>query len=159
MEIKIGHSFRPDDTNIKVKCTKQISNWVKWKANIKIVYPCNKKFILCNTDNGTKLKEISWAYFIKVVFKLKNYQFPFMYFSIFKLFFDLLWIWKEKVKTIHPFWQFQQRGLCKKYLCICRQITRIEAMKYARAAYDMGIRYIGGCCGFEPYHIRQSHSK
>jgi len=27
-------------------------------------------------------------------------------------------------------------------------------MKYARAAYDMGIRYIGGCCGFEPYHIR-----
>jgi len=35
-----------------------------------------------------------------------------------------------------------------------RQITRIEAAKYARAAYDMGIRYIGGCCGFEPYHIR-----
>merc|ERR1739846_65018 len=35
-----------------------------------------------------------------------------------------------------------------------RQITRIEAMKYAREAYDMGIRYIGGCCGFEPYHIR-----
>jgi len=35
-----------------------------------------------------------------------------------------------------------------------RQITRIEAMKYARAAYDLGIRYIGGCCGFEPYHIR-----
>ena len=27
-------------------------------------------------------------------------------------------------------------------------------MKYARAAYDLGIRYIGGCCGFEPYHIR-----
>jgi len=35
-----------------------------------------------------------------------------------------------------------------------RQITRIEAARYARAAYDMGIRYIGGCCGFEPYHIR-----
>merc|ERR1711974_294312 len=35
-----------------------------------------------------------------------------------------------------------------------RQITRIEAMKYARGAYDLGIRYIGGCCGFEPYHIR-----
>jgi len=25
---------------------------------------------------------------------------------------------------------------------------------YARRAYDMGIRYIGGCCGYEPYHIR-----
>ena len=35
-----------------------------------------------------------------------------------------------------------------------RQITRIEAARYARAAYEMGIRYIGGCCGFEPYHIR-----
>ena len=26
--------------------------------------------------------------------------------------------------------------------------------KFAREAYDMGIRYIGGCCGFLPYHIR-----
>ncbi len=26
--------------------------------------------------------------------------------------------------------------------------------RYAREAYEMGIRYIGGCCGFEPYHIR-----
>ncbi|MGH0148897.1 UNVERIFIED_CONTAM: hypothetical protein FKN15_013355 [Acipenser sinensis] len=26
--------------------------------------------------------------------------------------------------------------------------------KYAREAYSLGIRYIGGCCGFEPYHIR-----
>ena len=26
--------------------------------------------------------------------------------------------------------------------------------KFARDAYNMGIRYIGGCCGFEPYHIR-----
>lgn len=26
--------------------------------------------------------------------------------------------------------------------------------KYAREAYDIGIRFIGGCCGFEPYHIR-----
>uniref|UniRef100_A0A3P9M926 Betaine-homocysteine methyltransferase n=1 Tax=Oryzias latipes TaxID=8090 RepID=A0A3P9M926_ORYLA len=25
---------------------------------------------------------------------------------------------------------------------------------YARDAYNAGIRYIGGCCGFEPYHIR-----
>merc|ERR1712149_89505 len=23
-----------------------------------------------------------------------------------------------------------------------------------REAYDLGVRYIGGCCGFEPYHIR-----
>ena len=35
-----------------------------------------------------------------------------------------------------------------------RLMTRWEIQKYARAAYDMGIRYIGGCCGFEPYHIR-----
>lgn len=26
--------------------------------------------------------------------------------------------------------------------------------QYAREAYAVGIRYIGGCCGFEPYHIR-----
>jgi len=26
--------------------------------------------------------------------------------------------------------------------------------KYAREAYEAGIRFIGGCCGFEPYHIR-----
>merc|ERR1711979_100529 len=23
-----------------------------------------------------------------------------------------------------------------------------------REAYNLGVRYIGGCCGFEPYHIR-----
>jgi len=35
-----------------------------------------------------------------------------------------------------------------------RQMTRWEARKFARAAYELGIRYIGGCCGFEPYHVR-----
>merc|ERR1712055_475010 len=35
-----------------------------------------------------------------------------------------------------------------------RQITRWDAAKYAREAYEMGIRWIGGCCGFESYHIR-----
>ena len=35
-----------------------------------------------------------------------------------------------------------------------RQITRWEAASFARQAYDMGIRVIGGCCGFESYHIR-----
>lgn len=25
---------------------------------------------------------------------------------------------------------------------------------YARRAHDIGVRYIGGCCGVEPYHIR-----
>lgn len=35
-----------------------------------------------------------------------------------------------------------------------RILTRWEMQRYAREAYDMGIRYIGGCCGFEPYHIR-----
>ena len=33
-------------------------------------------------------------------------------------------------------------------------MTRWDMQKYARAAYNIGIRYIGGCCGFEPYHIR-----
>jgi len=40
------------------------------------------------------------------------------------------------------------------FACEPRQITRWEARKFAREAYDLGIRYIGGCCGFEPYHIR-----
>lgn len=35
-----------------------------------------------------------------------------------------------------------------------RTCTRADMYKYARDAYKMGIRYIGGCCGFEPYHIR-----
>lgn len=35
-----------------------------------------------------------------------------------------------------------------------RLITRLEAGDFARKAYDLGVRYIGGCCGFEPYHIR-----
>ncbi|XP_054908432.1 betaine--homocysteine S-methyltransferase 1 [Poeciliopsis prolifica] len=35
-----------------------------------------------------------------------------------------------------------------------RILTRWEMQKYAREAYNAGIRYIGGCCGFEPYHIR-----
>ncbi|KAJ1209399.1 hypothetical protein NDU88_004777 [Pleurodeles waltl] len=35
-----------------------------------------------------------------------------------------------------------------------RIVTRWDIQKYAREAYNLGIRYIGGCCGFEPYHIR-----
>ncbi|KAK3732827.1 hypothetical protein QZH41_017728, partial [Actinostola sp. cb2023] len=35
-----------------------------------------------------------------------------------------------------------------------RALTRWDCHRFARKAYDMGIRYIGGCCGFEPYHIR-----
>ncbi|XP_068430793.1 betaine--homocysteine S-methyltransferase 1 [Clinocottus analis] len=35
-----------------------------------------------------------------------------------------------------------------------RILTRWDMQKYAREAYDAGIRYIGGCCGFEPYHVR-----
>jgi len=35
-----------------------------------------------------------------------------------------------------------------------RTLTRWDVHKYARQAYDLGVRYIGGCCGFEPYHIR-----
>ena len=57
-----------------------------------------------------------------------------------------------------------------------RQITRWEARRWARQAFNLGVRYIvivivvviviiivitivivryiGGCCGFEPYHVR-----
>ncbi|XP_045110783.1 betaine--homocysteine S-methyltransferase 1-like isoform X2 [Portunus trituberculatus] len=35
-----------------------------------------------------------------------------------------------------------------------RMVTRFDVHSYARAAHDLGVRYIGGCCGFEPYHIR-----
>jgi len=34
-----------------------------------------------------------------------------------------------------------------------RQITRFEARKWAREAFNLGVRYIGGCCDFEPHHI------
>jgi len=35
-----------------------------------------------------------------------------------------------------------------------RIFTRFDVHKYAREAYELGVRYIGGCCGFQPYHIR-----
>jgi len=35
-----------------------------------------------------------------------------------------------------------------------RICTRFDMQRYAREAYELGVRYIGGCCGFEPYHIR-----
>lgn len=35
-----------------------------------------------------------------------------------------------------------------------RVCTRWDIHRYAREAYELGVRFIGGCCGFEPYHIR-----
>ena len=35
-----------------------------------------------------------------------------------------------------------------------RIYTRWDMHRYARDAYELGVRYIGGCCGFEAYHIR-----
>ncbi|XP_055454340.1 S-methylmethionine--homocysteine S-methyltransferase BHMT2 [Psammomys obesus] len=35
-----------------------------------------------------------------------------------------------------------------------RVATRWDIQKYAREAYNLGVRFIGSCCGFEPYHIR-----
>jgi len=35
-----------------------------------------------------------------------------------------------------------------------RICTRFDMNKYAREAYNLGVRYIGGCCGFQAYHIR-----
>jgi len=40
------------------------------------------------------------------------------------------------------------------YAIETRQITRYEAKQWTREAYALGVRYIGGCCGFEPYLIR-----
>jgi len=35
-----------------------------------------------------------------------------------------------------------------------RLVTRWEAARWAREAYTIGARVLGGCCGWEPYHIR-----
>jgi len=35
-----------------------------------------------------------------------------------------------------------------------RICTRWDMHRYARDAWELGVRYIGGCCGFEAYHIR-----
>jgi len=35
-----------------------------------------------------------------------------------------------------------------------RIMTRFEIHKFAREAYELGVRYIGGCCGFQAYHVR-----
>ena len=35
-----------------------------------------------------------------------------------------------------------------------RGLTRWDVHKIARCAYEVGVRYIGGCCGYKPYHIR-----
>jgi betaine-homocysteine S-methyltransferase len=35
-----------------------------------------------------------------------------------------------------------------------RVLTRWEMQRFAREAHEMGIRFIGGCCGFEAYHVR-----
>lgn len=35
-----------------------------------------------------------------------------------------------------------------------RICTRWDMHRYAKEAWDLGVRYIGGCCGFEAYHIR-----
>lgn len=35
-----------------------------------------------------------------------------------------------------------------------RICTRFDMNKFARESYELGVRYIGGCCGFQAYHIR-----
>ena len=34
-------------------------------------------------------------------------------------------------------------------------LTRWDVRRYTREAYNLGVRYFGGCCGFEPHHIRE----
>merc|ERR1739848_213922 len=38
--------------------------------------------------------------------------------------------------------------------CLFDPFVVLDVMKNMKEAYNIGIRYIGGCCGFEPYHIR-----
>ena len=35
-----------------------------------------------------------------------------------------------------------------------RTLTRFEIKRFAREAYNLGVRYIGGCCGMQSHHIR-----
>ena len=35
-----------------------------------------------------------------------------------------------------------------------RECTRVDMATFAREAYDAGVRFIGGCCGTQPHHIR-----
>lgn len=35
-----------------------------------------------------------------------------------------------------------------------RICSRWDMQRYARQAYELGVRYIGGCCGVESYHMR-----
>jgi betaine-homocysteine S-methyltransferase len=35
-----------------------------------------------------------------------------------------------------------------------RICTRWDMHRYAKESWELGVRYIGGCCGFEAYHIR-----
>ena len=35
-----------------------------------------------------------------------------------------------------------------------RALTRLDCYSYARDAVEAGVRYVGGCCGFEPHHVR-----
>ena len=48
------------------------------------------------------------------------------------------------------------QGVCCYFISALesRLLNRFDVQRYAREAYDMGIRYIGACCGMEPYHVR-----
>ena len=36
-----------------------------------------------------------------------------------------------------------------------RLLTRWDVHTYVHKAREAGVRYFGGCCGFEPYHMRE----
>jgi len=36
-----------------------------------------------------------------------------------------------------------------------RGLTRFDVIDVTREAYELGVRYFGGCCGHEPYHMRE----
>lgn len=62
----------------------------------------------------------------------------------FKMYTTYLDIYRQIVKIAITFFLALEPRIC----------TRWDMHKYARDAYNLGVRYIGGCCGFEPYHIR-----
>lgn len=62
-----------------------------------------------------------------------------------------------RVTLENPLWMPVKMNPCAPFCPAAlepRVLTRWDMHRYAREAYDAGIRYIGGCCGFQPYHTR-----
>jgi len=55
----------------------------------------------------------------------------------------------------HPTFQSLIKDQTKPYLELESHLcTRFEMAEFARKCVELGVNYIGGCCGSSPYHIR-----